>query len=235
MRSDLYFGRRQYGKSTLAMSNALETKRAVFVWDPACCFAHWPESTAQNLSRLSELLNADPEYRARIIVYQPGTEEVPEEFEAVFSLLERKAGYVLIVDECHWIQNPSWATPSLRRLIRKPNQFDAIVMQTCHAPADTWARTRSLATDWFMFKLTRAADLEAIERECGSEVAEAVSELPAVHSPSLPGERRVYIHYQVDSAEWEAHDEQEKWYVDLSALPVVDSGITELEEASNVL
>jgi len=216
MRADIYFGRRQYGKSTLAMHNALGSRRGVIVYDPAWCFQQWPESTAHNVARLSEILNGDEDERPHVIVYQPVGDDQPEEFEAMFSVLESKSHYVLLVDECHWVQNPMWATPSLRRLVRKPTQYDAILMQTCHAPADTWSRTRSLATDWYMFKLTRTADLKAIEAECGQDVAVAVADLPPVHTPPQPGERRVYIHYQVDSAEWERVDNQEAWYVDLS-------------------
>ena len=202
------------------MSNAVATGRGVIIWDPAECVNHLPEATARDLARLSELLNSDPEDRARIVVYQPQTEELADDFESFFAILDRKYHFVLLVDECHWIQNPQWATPSLRKIIRKPNRWDAILMQTCHAPSDTWGRARSLATEWYMFKLTRSADLEAIARECGGEVAKEVEGLPPVENPPLPGSRRVYVHYRVDSARWEIVDRQEDWYVNLSPPPV---------------
>lgn len=224
MRSSLYLGRRQYGKSTLAMRHAIDSRRGVVVFDPAACFQHWPESTATDVSRFSELINEEPDTRSPIIIFQPESEEIPDEFEAMFAVLQRKSHYALIVDECHWIQTPNWATPALRKLVRKPNQFDCLLLQTCHAPTDTWGRTRSLATDWYMFKLTRQADLEAIERECGKEVAELVAGLPAVHNPPLQGERRVYIHYEIDSAEYHIVDEQEKWYVNLNP-PVTEKDL----------
>jgi hypothetical protein len=207
------------------MANALALAKtryfnSVFVFDPSSGFEHWPESTARDLARLSDLLGMDAEERPTVIVYQPENENVPDEFEACWALLENKTGYVLLVDECHWVQTPNWAAESLRRLVRKPTQYGVLLMQTCHAPTDTWGRTRSLATDWYMFKLTRSADLEAVERECGEQVARIVSELPAVHSPALPGERRVYVHYQVDSAEYQVIDAQQEWYVDLGPLPI---------------
>jgi hypothetical protein len=210
MKSDLVFGRREYGKSTLAMHLALQSGRSVFVFDPACGFTAWPDSTASDPSSLSELLYADPEIRSPIIIYQPEGNDLSAEFEAMAELLKRKADYALIVDEAHWVQNPQWATPALQEFVRKPNRYDCYLIQTTHAPSDTWAKARSLATDWYMFKLSRAADLDAVERECGPEVREQVRQLQG----------HTYLHYRIDKQSYELVDNPSSWYLDLTAAAV---------------
>jgi hypothetical protein len=210
MKSDLVFGRREYGKSTLAMHLALQSGRSVFVFDPACGFTAWPESTATDYAALSELLYADPEERPRVIIYQPDSSDLSAEFETMAELLKRKADYALIVDEAHWVQNPQWATPALQEFVRKPNRYDCYLIQTTHAPSDTWAKARSLATDWYMFKLSRAADLDAVERECGPEVREQVRQLQG----------HTYLHYRIDKQSYELVDNPSSWYVNLTANPV---------------
>jgi hypothetical protein len=180
------------------------------VFDPACGFTAWPDSTASDPSSLSELLYADPEIRPRIIIYQPEGHDLSAEFEAMAELLKRKADYALIVDEAHWVQNPQWATPALQEFVRKPNRYDCYLIQTTHAPSDTWAKARSLATDWYMFKLSRAADLDAVERECGPEVREQVSQLQG----------HTYLHYRIDKQSYELVDNPSSWYVNLTANPV---------------
>ena len=209
MKSDLVFGRREYGKSTLAMYLALNSGRSVFVFDPACGFNAWPESTATDHQALIELLYADPEMRPRVIVYQPEGGDLNADFEAMVELLKRKADYALIVDEAHWMQNPQWATPGLQELVRKPNRYDCYLIQTTHAPSDTWAKARSLATDWYIFKLSRAADLDAVERECGTEVRELVKQLQG----------HTYLHYAIDKQDYELVDNPAAWYVNLAAVP----------------
>jgi hypothetical protein len=210
LRSDLIFGRREYGKSTLAMHLALASGRSVFVFDPACGFKAWPESTVGNIATLADMLYLPPDERPRIIIYQPDGANLADEFDAMGELLKTKVDYALIVDEAHWVQHPQWAAPCLQEFVRKPNKFDCYLIQTTHAPADTWGKARSLATDWYIFRLSRAADLDAVERECGSEVREEVTKLQG----------HTYLHFMVDRHVWEISRNEQAWYVDFENLHV---------------
>lgn len=196
MSSVLIFGRRREGKTTLALSLALATGKSVFIFDPRGEI-YLPGAVISNeIVDIIDSLND-----SKLVIYHP-QDEVVEEFSFVAETLKHRHNFVLVLDEAHWIQKPMWVHEGLGDLIRTaPDDVDLI--QTMHAPADSWGRGRSLATDWYMFRLTRPADLKAVAEQCGEEIAKVVGQLPKHH----------YMHYAVDDHTFQVNDKPESWLV----------------------
>lgn len=99
----------------------------------------------------------------------------------------------------------------LDSFVRERNLDTVDVIQTLHAPADAYARFRSIANDWYIFHTTREADLKAIASQSSEAVALQVSQLEPHH----------FIHWNDDEQTAETSGDPQKWFVDLKkGVPV---------------
>lgn len=209
----LFIGRRRKGKTTLSIFQALEqqkrTGRGIVIYDINSQVNNFPEQIVYSLDDLQQAADEHQE----IIVYRPMNasflpsekDDIERDFKAFVEIIWPKTGYILIVDEAHWLQGPSYCHPSLAAYVRMSDPFGIDVFQTAHAPADMWSRTKSLASDWYCFHLTREADLDAVESQCGIEMREAVSKL-GPHD---------FAHYNMDTEAFEVVTDPTSWYVDI--------------------
>lgn len=171
----------------------------------------WPEFIVDDPDVLPERIEA----KQPVIVYRPMrggySPDAKSELEFDFSEFSRVVwpytNYVLIVDEAHWLQSAAACEPALAGFVRMSDPSGIDLFQTAHAPADMWARARSLASDWYLFRMTRTADLEAVELQCGEEVREKVKTL-GPHD---------YLHFDMDNDKWEINADPASWYVNVKS------------------
>lgn len=207
-------GRRRQGKSTLALYTAMkiseETGCGIFIFDPNAQYKRF-----RTVHTVSDLLTAIEEAREakkiedRIIVYRP-LGDVQEEWEQFADAIWPFGNYVVIIDEAHNIQKPTYIDLKLSRLIRQaPTDTDAPetvhILQNVHRPSDTHGLVRSQATHFYIFRSTLPADLDVLEDNCGTEVAEIVSSLPKHH----------YLIFDVDKEEYTVVNNPESWKIEL--------------------
>jgi len=210
----LFLGRRRKGKTTLSVFQALEqqkrTGRGIVVYDINSQVKIFPDQIVYSLDELQESVDKQEE----VIVYRPMNasflpsekNEIETDFKSFVEVIWPKTGYILIVDEAHWLQGPGYCHNSLAGYVRMSDPFGIDLFQTAHAPADMWSRTKSLASDWYVFHLTREADLEAVESQCGEAMREAVSHL-GPHD---------YAHYNMDTEQFEIVNDPASWFVDIN-------------------
>jgi len=196
----LIFGRRQHGKSTLAMWLARKQKRPTVIYDINSQFRAWPESVVYSADDLHVVLEVG---RLPLIIFRPDDEQ--RDFAAFAEELWERRGYTLIVDEASFLQNPQSADPWLRKFIRAADPDDIGLIQTSHMPADLWGKGRGLSSDWYIFHLTRPADLQAVADQCGEDVALRVSQLG----------QREFVHYNLDTKASEFVNDPRSWFVDI--------------------
>lgn len=201
----LILGRRRHGKSTLAMWLAQKQGRPIVVYDINAQFRAWPESVVYSADDLHVVLEVG---RLKLIIFRPDDEQ--KDFAAFAEELWDRQGYTLLVDEASFLQNPQTADPWLRKFIRAADPEDIGLIQTTHMPADLWGKGRGLSSDWYMFYLTRDADLRAVAEQCGEEVAVQVSKLG----------QREFVHYNLDTKASELVTDPTKWFVEINAGPL---------------
>ncbi|MGA3168100.1 MAG: hypothetical protein ABSA41_12595 [Terriglobia bacterium] len=172
----LVFGVRGKGKSVLAFHLAEKTGRSIAIYDVSHRFNRWPEFIARDPWDLEELIKHFP-----VVVYQPqvsGFKEFGEFSEIIWG--ESNEGcrdVTMLFDEASELQTAQSRHDWLHKWVRMAPVDSCDVIQTLHRPADAWATCRALAHHWFIFETWRVEDLEAIEKQCGPEVALAVTKL----------------------------------------------------------
>jgi len=172
-------GVRRQGKSTLALHLARQHAKCIIVFDPNNQFKSlYAVDSPERLQWAIE----DQEHSE--IRYLPDADNVWDSFagfaECVWYML---AGvYALIIDECQELQSPSNIHPLLARFLRRaPTEVDAPntthIYQCTHFPADLHKLSKGLATDWYIFRITLRAQVEAVRDQWGDEIAERVQQL----------------------------------------------------------
>lgn len=209
----LLFGRRRRGKTTLSVYQALQlqtqTGCGILVYDVNNQVNQFPDSAVYSLEELQDKLEDKPDvivYRALGGAFDPmeATKMLGDDFDAFASVIWKKTGFVLVVDESHWLQSANSCNDSLASFVRMSDSNSVHLLQSAHAPADMWSRARGLASDWFLFHTTRAADLDAIESQCGEEVREKSNHL----------EKHEYIHFNLDEQSFEIVSDSKSWFVE---------------------
>jgi hypothetical protein len=194
----LYLGVRTQGKSTLAIYQAKASGKPVAIYDASLRITNFPEVTAHNGEELEQLLAG-----SRFIVYQP--QDAYEEFGEFSEILWECEPLALVLDEAWALQGPSWGHPELEKWIRTKDVETVDVMQTAHSASDIWARCRSLAHEWYVFRTNRPQDLAVIEEQCGAEFAARLQTLKP----------REYLKFDTTSWEISAGQPPASWFIPL--------------------
>lgn len=204
----LVFGVRGQGKTTLAYDIAKKSKRPLAVYDISHRFNAWPELIVRDAAEVDEAIDACDE-----VIYQPQADEWAEFGSFSEAIWDRQL--TLLIDEASSLQGPQHAHEWLNKWIRFHPVDEVDVIQTMHAPADSWARCRSLAEDWYIFRTWRPADLKAIAEQCGDETAMAVEKLEPYH----------YLHFNAPSNTREVSGDARQWYHDLKGHAAEIQGV----------
>lgn len=202
---DLIIGRRELGKTTLAVSICRHFATRV-IFDPR----HMINTTSDILTDgqitgvLYEMLNT----RSEIIVRPQFDKE--ETFNAmcaeIYAWLKDNPGepFCLLVDEARFVKTPE-ENPHFDFIVRCTPRADSTVILTCHGIVDVSPDLRRVADYWILFRLTMEADIDRVRERCGEDVAEAVQKLNPYE----------YIVWNDAIGASRIHTDKASWYVPL--------------------
>lgn len=184
----LIVGERRQGKSTLALSIAMRFHTDVVIYDINDQYhAYLGFEEIENFRSWWEDTSVHGVVR---FVPRAGSED--EQFAELVDCFRDSRGkarignIALVVDEAHRLQTAYQVNETLDWCIRRAprerlNQAGQIadwsIIQTTHLMRDANLLTKDQITDVFLFRSTSRRQLEAIEREYGSEIARSVPQL----------------------------------------------------------
>ena len=203
---DLIIGRRELGKTTLAVSLCRHFDTRV-IFDPR----HMINVTSDVLTSaasvdgvLYEMLNDRAE-----IVNRPDF-DVEGTFAAmcseIYSWLRDNPdeNFCLLIDEARFVPNPE-ENPHFDYIVRCTPRSNVTVVLTCHGIVDVSPDLRRVADYWLLFRLTMEADIDRVRERCGDAVAEEVQHLEPFE----------YVAWNDANASWRKHSDKTRWYVPL--------------------
>ena len=202
---DLVIGRRELGKTTLAVSLCRHFSTRV-IFDPR----HMINTTSDILGdgQVEGVLYEMLDTRAEIIIRPSFDREGT--FAAmcaeIYSWLKDnpEESFCLLVDEARFVQTPE-ENPHFDFIVRCTPRSHCTVIMTCHGIVDISPDLRRVADYLILFRLTMESDLTRIRERCGDTVAEQVQSLNPYE----------YIVWNDANATWAIHREKQKWYVSL--------------------
>jgi hypothetical protein len=202
---DLFIGRRELGKTTLAVATSRNFSTRVF-FDPR----HILNTTSDVLrdGEISGVLYEMLDTRSEIVIQPEFNVELTfdETCFQIIQWLRNNPGekFCLLVDEVRFVPNPD-KNRYFDYIVRcTPRNFVTVEM-TCHGIVDIPASLRRIADYWILFKLTLEADLDTVRERCGEEVAEEVRKLSPYE----------YIVWNDSIHQWRKHVDRSRWYVPL--------------------
>ena len=220
----LIIGTRDEGKTTLAMFKARERHDAVVAFDPRGMIKGYvvrsPEELEEAIEErkwINEEWRSDGEPKIRAIVYRVDSPLVDEAFDdfcsQVFPPNFPRGGFSVVIDEAGWLQNPQYMTPQLFRAMKghptEPPDEEVTIIQTMHTLSESYAKTRSLINEYYLFRLKAPGDVRAVEALTGIEnLPEILAELPRHHFVR-------YINSRVPEGarEWEIVSDSDSWNI----------------------
>jgi hypothetical protein len=202
---DLVIGRRELGKTTLAVSLCRYFSTRV-IFDPR----HMIHTTDDILSdgQIEGTLYSMLDDRAEIIVRPHFDKEATfaAMCEEIYHWLKDNPGepFCLLIDEARFVKTPE-ENPHFDYIVRCTPRDVTTVIMTCHGIVDISPDLRRVADYWILFRLTMEADLDRVRERCGEDVAEAVQHLNPFE----------YVLWDDAKAVWKKHSEKEQWYINL--------------------
>lgn len=207
---DLVIGRRELGKTTLAVSLSRHFSTRV-IFDPR----HMINTTSDILTdgQIEGVLYQMLDDRAEIIVQPHFNKEAT--FAAmcaeIYAWLQDNPGepFCLLIDEARFVKTPE-DNPHFDFIVRCTPRENVTVIMTCHGIVDISPDLRRVADFWILFRLTMEADLDRVRERCGDLIAEEVQKL----------EPYEYIVWNDAISTWKKHADKERWFVSLRREPV---------------
>lgn len=202
---DLFIGRRELGKTTLAVSIARHFPTRV-LFDPR----HMLNTGGivlidDQVSQLEFILDDHAE-----IIVRPDLMEVDQVFEEMCRQIylwlreHPEEKLCLLVDEARFVKEPEkirW----FDYIVRCTKRDMVTVEMTCHGVVDISPNLRRIADLWVLFQLTQGADIDTVRERCGDAVADQVSLLKPYE----------YIVWDDSLHRWKRHTDPTLWYVPL--------------------
>ncbi len=204
---DLIIGRRELGKTTLAVCLCRYYSTRV-IFDPR----HMIETSSVILTdgEISEKLYSLLDENAEIVVRPVFDKEetFSEMCAEIFAWLRDNPTepFCLLLDESRFIKTPE-LNPHFDYIVRCTPRVNIAVILTCHGVIDVSTDLRRIADYWVLFRLTMEADLERVREKCGDTVALEVSQLQPFE----------YIVWNDANSTWRKHSDKSRWYVPLEA------------------
>jgi hypothetical protein len=195
----LNVGRRELGKSTLALYLARKSKRVVIL-DPRLMFpttdpiGDLPGDGSELFTRLRD--------HDREIVIQPEN-DLQGTTDALARMLRdwlmtapADTSLAVVLDECGLLDLRSWDW-----MFRCSPRESVYLILTAHQPKDFSTTVRALADWWCVFRMTQATDLEVIEDRCGDTFAAQVGKL-APYQFALWDDTKAEMHVYLKPDVW---------------------------------
>lgn len=176
----LILGRREMGKSTLALHMARSCPKRV-IFDPRCQFDGAGPDSVQVSSGLlldeafDDLTRDDSGIKEVIVAPTRSTQD----------LYNRTCSHVLTWAQADPVQPLAFLIDEVTFVdLMKSEDFEWIVraaprrsihiLITGHRPKDVDVNVRALADEWLMFRMVQSNDLEVIDERCSAHVADQV-------------------------------------------------------------
>ena len=167
-------GRKGSGKST-AMHKLLSSVPRLILWDPLGEHKFCPNSlkTTEQLKHFFEWTRGRTRFAARFIA----ASDPVEAFNGFAELVYRRGWLICGIEEAPMISQPNWLPPGFDKLCRLGRHRAISIVWTAQRMSEV-ARRLTSATDRFvLFRHTEPADIDAIGKRCGIEIADKVSRL----------------------------------------------------------
>lgn len=201
------------GKSTLAYYVSKRCDTRVY-WDPRFQFRMTPHPMHDS-SELPEALDTQEE-----IVVQPGRglnkREAFEDFCRVIADWVQENPHetiCMVVDEAQLTGLDSkTVNEDFDWLLRSAREgANIFIVMTAHRPADISTNIRAIANRIVWYRVTLPNDIEAVEWQCGPEIAQQVKSL-------LDKE---YIVWNNSRQQWKRVSDPKTWYIEISERQLV--------------
>jgi hypothetical protein len=218
-------GRREEGKTTLAMHLARARHRGIVAFDPRGMIqgvvVYGPD----------ELQNAIQEraWERGPIVYRYDSGDHAEQFGQVTEILFPPrfplGGFAFIIDEAGMLQSPHSCDENLSRVVKQhptfPPRESVTIIQTNHRLAEFHGASKALMNELYIFQTTHPRDLETLAEHTDGEqaIAETVAKLPRHHCVKFKYDRQAE-----GVPQWELMSDPTAWYV-----PTVSGGKNSLD------
>lgn len=215
-------GRRELGKTTLAVWMALRCPFRIFI-DPRNMIAI---DGAVRVTTPAELVDAELRMidgEVRTIVVMP-RRDIPQMFEAVCRFVfawsedfpDAAHAIALVIDEARIINNARRpGDTSAARVLETSDAFDDVlrmtprelthVIMTAHRPQDIPTDIRAITDQWLLFRSTQEHDLKQLRDVCGDRLADKLTRLDPYQ----------FICYRSDRGSYTEHRDPKVWFVPL--------------------
>lgn len=201
---DLTIGRRELGKTTLAVHIARSFKRRV-IWDPR----HMINTSEVILNdvTIDGIYDALEKYDE--IIVRPNF-DVEETFERMCEEIQGwitehpEITFCLLLDEIRFTPKPD-DEKHFNWLVRCTARDTVSVVVTAHGVPDINTNLRRIADYWILFQLTLEADLQTVFERCGKEVVKEVQKLKPYQ----------FIVWNDGDRTWRKETEPSKWFISL--------------------
>jgi len=208
---DLIVGKRELGKTTLAISisQAFET---VVIFDPR----HMIDITSDVLTERNVRGNLYDMLDSRSVIIVRPLFEIEQCFAdmclEIFEWLtdNQDASFCLLLDECRFIPHPE-TNRQFDFIVRCTPRSRTTVILTCHGITDISTDLRRVADYLIMFRLTLEADLDRVRERCGDTVADIVANLKPYE----------YVVWDDGKSTFKKHTDFQKWFVPLKKIEVI--------------
>jgi hypothetical protein len=215
-------GRREEGKTTLAMYLAASRYKGRVVFDPRGMI----EGVICNGSDDLEIAIQECRWQQGPLVYRCKSSDNAEEFETCCSVLFppgfSRGGFAFVVDESGLLQSSQGINAELLRIVKQhptyPPRESVMVIQTNHRLAEFNNSCKALMDELYIFQTTLPRDLDVLEEHTGlPEISEIVKRLPPHHCV-----RYLYGRQPEGHSQYQVWSDPAVWHVRLnSAQPPV--------------
>lgn len=206
----LNIGKRELGKTTLAVSISKEYDTAV-TFDPR----HMIETTSDvitdaGIGALYQMMETRNDIIVRPVYDIEGTFEKMCQQIVDYVQAHPDESFCLLVDESRFVPNPE-KIKAFDYIVRCTSRRKIAVIMTCHGIVDISTNLRRIADYWVLFHMTLNADLDTIYEKCGEEVVTAVKSLKPFE----------YVVWNDSNSTWQKKTDPQRWYVPLSMPRIV--------------
>ncbi|MGH9373373.1 MAG: hypothetical protein ACRD15_17775 [Vicinamibacterales bacterium] len=205
---DLVIGRREQGKTTLAVYMASKVP-ARMIFDPRGMIRRPGAVIVHTAEDLRSAMDALAEGEIAEVVYAPHEDDLEEAFRAFSEelrlwIIERpRQKLAALVDEISFV---SLDVPAFEWACKCSLRDRIHIIMTCHRPADVPVPVRTIADTWMLFPCRQEHDLDTIKRRCSPAVADKVAKL---HD-------RQFVVWDDTNASSRVYDDPSGWFLRLS-------------------
>jgi len=211
-------GRRQQGKTTLAVHIADNVDRRFFL-DPRQLIRRPGAVVVRSGAALHRVMPQLADGELSEVVYSPTEQNLSDAFDAfarelrAWTVDHPDIELAALVDEASFYGKLE-ESEAFMYAVKCCDPEQLHILLTCHRPSDLHPDVRALLNRWCIFRTTQEHDIDVIRKRCKGDVVDQVQQL---------GERE-FIEWNDDDGTYDVHRHPYIWYTELS-LPGADRSI----------